>query len=454
MKGHVPTPSSLADYMVAKLFDDRSPEEDDRILYPGCGTGPFIAAVDRYCESNDVLAPYGIGVELDPELVDVSREQHGGTGVEIQKRDYLGDTSDLGEFEYIIGNPPYVPIEGLDEGEKRRYRRQFATAVGRFDLYGLFFERSLDLLDENGRLVFITPEKFEYTETTEPLRRLLAEHHVEEIEHIDEDSFDGYVTYPTITTVTNREPDRTRIVDRDGNERTAGLPADGSSWAAIVRGGVPDLETGVTLGDVTKRVSCGVATGRDGVFVVDCREVPPPIESEGWTYPTTSGKQLRIYDGPESRQVFICPYDERGRLPAEEELGAYRDWAELHRETLEERSCVRKGRRKWYAWHENPPMSDILRPKLLCKDVTESPRFWIDETGEVVPRHSVYYLVPNDGVDVHALAEYLNSGEVQAWLEGNCQRAANGYLRLQSKVLNRLPVPAKLDRNQQTLPGL
>jgi hypothetical protein len=200
-------------------------------------------------------------------------------------------------------------------------------------------------------------------------------------------------------------------------------------------------------------VSCGVATGRDGVFVVDREEVPSSIESEGWTYPTTSGKQLRIYDGPESGQVFICPYDEHGRLPAEEELGAYRDWAELHREALEGRSCVRKGRREWYAWHENPPMKDILQAKILCKDVTESPRFWIDETGKVVPRHSVYYLIPGNGVDIHALIEYLNSGEVQAWLEANCQRAANGFLRLQSKVLNGLPVPAELDRNQRTLPG-
>ena len=440
--------------MVAKLFDGNPPEEGDRILYPGCGTGPFIAAVDRYCDENNLSIPYGIGVDSNPELIGVSRERHSSDGVDIQERDYLGNTADLGEFEYVIGNPPYVPIEGLNEGEKRQYKRRFVTATGRFDLYVLFFERSLSLLDEDGRLVFITPEKFEYTETTEPLRQLLAEHHVEEIEHVDEDSFDGYVTYPTITTVANREPSRTRITDRTGNERTVSLPADGSSWAAVVRGGVPDLDTGVTLGDVTKRVSCGVATGRDGVFVVDREEVPAPIEAEGWTYPTTSGKQLRIYDGPESGQVFICPYDEHGRLPAEEELGAYRDWAELHREALEGRSCVRKGRREWYAWHENPPMKDILQAKILCKDVTESPRFWIDETGKVVPRHSVYYLVPGNSVDIHALIEYLNSGEVQAWLEANCQRAANGFLRLQSKVLDGLPVPAELDQNQRTLPGL
>ena len=47
-----------------------------------------------------------------------------------------------GPFDYIIGNPPYVPIEGLDEAEKGRYKAAFLTAQGRFDLYLLFFRTS------------------------------------------------------------------------------------------------------------------------------------------------------------------------------------------------------------------------------------------------------------------------------------------------------------------------
>ena len=48
---------------------------------------------------------------------------------------------DDGQFECVVGNPPYVPIERLDGDEKRRYRAEFATAIERFDLYLLFFER-------------------------------------------------------------------------------------------------------------------------------------------------------------------------------------------------------------------------------------------------------------------------------------------------------------------------
>ena len=447
MKGHVPTPSALADHMATKLFDDNPPTAEDRILYPGCGKGPFIGAVDRYLTAHDLPIPDGVGIELDPEHLEDARESHGEKNVELIEQDFLAADTNLGTFDYIIGNPPYVPIEGLTEAEKEDYKARFDTAIGRFDLYVLFFEQALRLLESDGRLCFITPEKFEYTETTAPLREILASHHVEEIEHVDEDSFGDLVTYPTVTTVRNTDPGPTRINTRDGETREVTLPDDGSSWAAVVRGGAPNLETGVTLGEVCTRISCGVATGADHVFVVDEEEIPDDLTD--WTFPTTSGKQLRLNDGPESRQVFICPYDEHGTLTPEDELGAFGEWASLHRERLEDRSCYKKGKRPWYGWHENPPMEDILQPKLLCKDVTEEPHFWADETGEVVPRHSVYYLIPKEDVELAALQEYLNSGQVQAWLEANCQRAANSFLRLQSTVLKQLPVPEEFGKHQQ-----
>jgi len=454
MKGHVPTPPEVADRMVRLLFEEGQPTGDDRILFPGCGDGPFVAAVERYCETRDISLPDGVAVDSDPELLEEARTAHAHTPAEFHRHDFLAlSDEEYGEFDFVIGNPPYVPIEGLDEDEKRRYRAKFGTAQQRFDLYILFFEQSLHLLADGGRLVFITPEKFEYTHTTSKLRRLMTSYHVERIEHVPEDTFDGRVTYPTITTIHDRDPEKTHIVRRDGSEEMVTLPRDGSSWAATVRASDAasyDYETGVTLDDVTKRVSCGLATGRDKLFVQSRDEVPQQIAEEGWVYPTTSGKQLRVNDGPESNDVLICPYDEQGNLVPEDELGAFGNWAELHREELESRSCVKKGK-AWYSWHENPPMDEIHgTPKILTKDVCDSPEFWADRTGDVVPRHSVYYALPADHVDLDDLLAYLNSPKAKAWLEANAQKAANDYYRLQSRVMKQLPVPEEFGETKQT----
>jgi hypothetical protein len=96
-------------------------------------------------------------------------------------------------------------------------------------------------------------------------------------------------------------------------------------------------------------------------------------------------------------------------------------------------------------------MSDLLRPKILCKDISDNPVFWIDKEGLVVPRHSVYYIVPRHPGEIYHIAEYLNSDPVKAWIFANAQRAANGFLRIQSSVLKRLPIPAHLARSLSTV---
>lgn len=452
MKGHVPTPPELADYMTEKLFSGDTPKSGDRILYPGLGSGPFVAAVERFCDDHDCPVPQGIGVEQNPELATESKKQHSDRAVEVLERNFLTETDGLSEFEYVIGNPPYVPIEGLSEDEKDTYKRAFDTAIGRFDLYMLFFEQAIELLADGGKLVFVTPEKYEYVGSGSALRKLLASNHIEEIEHVAEDSFGELLTYPAITTVRSSTPGETTIKLRDGDSHEIKLSNDGESWAPSIRGGIPEMSTGVTLDDVTQRVSCGVATGADSLFVQDEDEVSPQLIDNGWTYPTTSGRQLLSNDGPVSDQVMICPYDEHGNLCPEDELGVYGDWAEINRERLEDRSCVTKGK-PWYSMHENPPMEDILQPKILTKDVTEVPEFWADKSGDIVPRHSVYYIIPKTDVDIDQLLEYLNSDTAKTWIEAHAQKAHNDYYRMQSTVLKDLPVPAEFgDHHQVKLP--
>ena len=82
-----------------------------------------------------------------------------------------------------------------------------------------------------------------------------------------------------------------------------------------------------------------------------------------------------------------------------------------------------------------------MGPKILCKDIGAAPFFAVDREGSILPRHSVYYIVPADADHLDALASFLNSSFAQQWLRDHCQRAANGFIRLQSHVLKRLPVP-------------
>jgi hypothetical protein len=359
--------------------------------------------------------------------------------VEIRHADFLQPATE--EYQYILGNPPYVSILGLTAPERLSYRASYRTARGRFDLYVLFFEQALHLLARNGRVVFITPEKFLYVETAEPLRALLQQYHVEEICFAPESTFTGFVTYPLISTVNATEHGTTRISRRNGTKAEVVL-ATSSSWQSTVEGYKGPSDHTMTLADITVRISCGVATGADSVFVVPAGQVP--VDLRQFAHATISGRQIAPSRLIASTLSLLSPYDSTGYLLAEDRLGALGTYLSQpeRRAKLEGRTCV--VRKAWYAFHDNLPLTDMLRPKLLCKDITEEPFFVVDHGGTLVPRHSVYYIVPSPSVDLEALAAYLNSDTAREWLRAHCQRAANGFLRLQSHVLKRMPVPSGL----------
>ena len=443
MKGFVPTPKETVNLMVARLFFERRPAAVTRILDPGCGEGEFIEGILRWCAEHGANVPRIVGIESDLRHVKIARRRFAECPtVEIRHADFLKD-DDREKYDFVIGNPPYVPITGLTEDEKAHYRTRYETAAGRFDLYLLFFEQALALLESGGRLVFVTPEKFLYVETARPLRKILAQKNVEEIRMISEGTFGDLVTYPTITSVVNGTPsDSVLAVLRNGSEIKIALGHEGFSWLPGIMGTTRDT-LGPVLEGICLRISCGVATGADGVFVKRLGDIDSGLRR--FAYPTIAGRELGESNGElHFRQFMLVPYDLDGNLLPEGKLGSLGDYLSQRtiRTILNRRTCVK--RKPWYAFNETPPLIDILRPKIVCKDITERPRFWIDGEGKLIPRHSVYYLVPKDPAQIRELCDFLNSDGVAKWLEGHCQRAANGFLRLQSQILKKIPVPTEL----------
>jgi SAM-dependent methyltransferase len=424
--------------MVGKLFAEGPPSASARLLDPGCGNGEFIAGVLRICAQRKWPVPTIVGVELDPTRATTARQRFRGIEqITIREADFLQPSRET--FNFVIGNPPYVSILALSGEERLAYRSAYRTASGRFDLYVLFFEQALRVAAPGGRIVFITPEKFLYVETAKPLRDLLRTVHVDELHFVGEDTFEDRVTYPLISTIVrSAHKTRTRIVRRDG-EVSMDVINVATTWLPIIEGFVAET-AGHTLADMAVRISCGVATGADSVFVMPTEGIPDELRP--FAHPTLSGRQITPARTLEQHSSLLAPYDAFGALLPEKRLGALGAYLrEPSRfDQLQARSCV--SHKPWYAFHDNLPLSDMRRPKLLCKDITESPFFVADREGTIVPRHSVYYIVPLDPDDLEPLAEYLNAPHVTAWLRAHCQRAAGGFLRLQSHVLKRIPIPA------------
>ncbi|MCG8224614.1 TaqI-like C-terminal specificity domain-containing protein [Tenacibaculum finnmarkense] len=81
-----------------------------------------------------------------------------------------------GGFDVVIGNPPYVLCQPSNTNEKTlSFYKKFEVASYKIDLFHLFFEKSINLIRENGKLGFITPNTFLTNKYIKPLRTFILE---------------------------------------------------------------------------------------------------------------------------------------------------------------------------------------------------------------------------------------------------------------------------------------
>ena len=76
-------------------------------MYPGCGEGELIAAVERYFEDRVNDPPTGVAIDTDEEYVETVRENYGDQ-VEVRNGDYLSADARLDPFEFVLSYPPTV----------------------------------------------------------------------------------------------------------------------------------------------------------------------------------------------------------------------------------------------------------------------------------------------------------------------------------------------------------
>ena len=182
-----------------------------RLIDPACGAGTFlISALERYFQNflvhhkwvsdgiSDLVEHNRIvGVDVNPFACTLSRLgyltflipylvraklEQGRLPLighlPIVQADSLidghGEVTDK-FYDYVVGNPPYVRIQRLNaNGSKQSYLKSFSSAVGRFDLYSLFIERGLRLLKPNGKLGYITSNKFMTTNAGKGIRKVIS----------------------------------------------------------------------------------------------------------------------------------------------------------------------------------------------------------------------------------------------------------------------------------------
>ena len=467
--GEVFTHDRIVDYLLNEVnykscFDLRFV----RILEPASGTGSFGKEIVKRLFESSLLYGFSFtkAFETNVRLVELDRTNYAKLVSQIQKTLVsLGVNYDLNlsevivncdfltinfdkQFDCIVGNPPYVRHELISNELKELYKKKYRTFKYRADLYILFFERSLQLLNTNGILSFICSNRWLYNQYGQPLREKIAvSYHLQKLLNMEKASpFDESVlAYPSITTIVNTlNQKETYFYETDAKNINldsisfAKVPSPkNGSWQNLFLS--YNLNHAALTGIINQafEIGIGVATGADKVFIKKESEIDGIEKSR--LLPIVTSRDLTDSGINWKRQYLLNPY-ENGRLCDLNKYPNLKQYLISQKEVLLKRHVAKKNPDKWFKTIDNIKSDLLLRPKLLLPDIAGLNRLIIDE-GHYYPHHNLYYITGKSVSELKILACILMSDFIREQLSqiGICMNG--GLPRFQAQILKKLRIP-------------
>jgi hypothetical protein len=387
-------------------------------------------------------------------------------------------------FDAVIGNPPYIRIQNLKEFAPREVEfykgRYFSASKGNYDIYVVFVERGLSLLNSRGLLGYILPHKFMNAKYGEPLRGLLAaERHVADVVHFGHQQvFANASTYTCLLFLgrTGRDEVGMTQVDDLLAWRLNGAAQTGCMLAERLTSADWTLSTGVAgdllarlrayplkLSDITDRIFQGIKTSGDAVYIVEEFEradgrVHVRSRATGqnhWLepdllHPLVKGGDSRRYSLVRTNRLILFPYERQGAgsgLVAAEKLENELPltWAYLvaNRVFLEARERGRMGGPDWYAYIYPKALDVMPLPKLFTPDLAPRAAFSWDSTGECFFTGGVaggYGILASEGYEPEYLLGLLNSRLLDWVVKQTATSMRGGWYSFEARFIRDLPI--------------
>ena len=299
------------------------------------------------------------------------------------------------DFDFVVGNPPYVRIERIPDVLMKEYRLRYKTMYDRADIYVPFIERGLRLLSSSGQLAFICADRWMKNKYGGPLRKLIAEEYRVKccVDMTDTPAFHSdVIAYPAITVISREVSGPTMITSRPSVDsatltrlvkpltrsskstksvkRIDGFVDGDSPWIltncdqlALVR----RLESEFPLlEDAGCKVGIGVATGADKVFIDDYDSLD--VESSR-KLPLAITRDIASGTLSWTGKGVVNPFNDDGSLVDLDDFPKLRQYFAKHEDQLKKRHVAKKNTNKWYRTIDRIHADLATQPKLLIPDI-------------------------------------------------------------------------------------
>ncbi|MEY4937166.1 MAG: hypothetical protein RIS64_3525, partial [Bacteroidota bacterium] len=385
-----------------------------------------------------------------------------------------------GGFDVVIGNPPYVRQELL--GDFKPYlSKNYQVYASSSDLFAYFYERSIQILKQNGYLGFIS-NTFDKTTASQPLRTFLQQQ-TSWCVYADFTStqvFEGAITYPIILIAqnhlnTNNNFSYIKIMPEAVDNPTHSVHLvqtivqanmNAESWSFQSNTGnilIQKMLKHETIKQQFGKCYYGIKTGLNEAFILTDAEKAAILKSNPQSAELIKafyeGKDLKKWSTPKpTQQLILFPSKwTKQQFGAEiTEVEALNSLKNNHKllisKLLPFEELAKKRYDKGDFWWElrNCAYYNLFeKSKIVFPNLQHTNKFAIDDKGCMINAPSV--LLPTDD---KALLAVLNSKVVWYFLNTICVVRSGGYIEVKPQYFEQIPIPSLTDSNKTMLSKL
>ncbi len=359
---------------------------------------------------------------------------------------FFKDVFDNGGFDVVIGNPPYLRIQGIKENDPDLVdylTENYKSATGSYDLYATFTERAMSLIKNNGIVNLIMPDKWTNSAFGKGLREIIIENNAA----YRIISFGAYQVFNASTYTAlqwfrkgSENLEYTALDHNLSTNKELGDYLDGitsetfsivppsklteNSWV-LTTGSTSYILDSInvhsrTLRDIFDKIYQGIATSKDDVYflekciinddvvVAESKQLGKFIEIErDFVKPLLMGDSFHKYEilGTDTYVVFPYYYiDNKPILFTEKDIAEKFPKGYAYLKECE--SALRdreKGRYnvdgEWFQFSRKQGMSHPNKEKLVAPYLTLGGNFTYDENGEFYINTKVYGYIKKSHIE-------------------------------------------------------
>ncbi len=409
-----------------------------------------------------------------------------------------GETMSAAGFDAVVGNPPYIRIQNIENESLVDYLGDiYQSTHQNYDLAVPFTEKGYQLLSDGGLFGYIETKKWIQGEYGEKLREHITERSAVSklVDFGDQQIFDGVSTYTVLLflekstksdfrylNVSDLEGAITQLNQGDGegqvrtermyayDEEIGNMGSD--PWVFALPGEreiLDKIESHPDLGSITDEIFQGIITGADPIYILEvCEDKGDTVRlfskdqeeivelEKDILNPLLRGKDMSKWTVSRCDQRVIFPYitnpsEGQYSLISEEVMRkSYpKTWEYLtqNRQRLINRSGVNG--EGWWQYGRPQNLDKFEADKLMTQVLAAESSFALDEQGEYVfvggGNAGGYGVVlsPDVNLEHKSLLPVLNSNLLEWTLQKESSQFQGGYYSYARRFIEKLPVCVK-----------